>query len=118
MPTQVNERETLLQFNIPNSGAIKGIPEDVFVEVPTLVNRRGPQAVHVGEPPILLMQHVIIPRWMHMEIIMHAFTHRDRRSLVLWLAEDPRTQSYEQARDLVDQLLAQDWNKDADEHYR
>ena len=114
----LNDRETLLQLNIPNSRAIKGTPNGVFVEVPTLVNRRGPQTVHVGQLPPLLMQHVIIPRWMRMEIIMHAFTHRDRRSLVLWLAEDPRTQSYEQARDLVDELLAQDWNKDVDGHYK
>ncbi len=33
------------------------------------------------------------------------------------LCEDHRTKSYEQARELVDELLAQPWNKDADAHY-
>ena len=29
-----------------------------------------------------------------------------------------RTRSYEQAKGVIDDLLAQEWNKDAQEHYR
>jgi alpha-galactosidase len=53
-----------------------------------------------------------------MEAVLQAFLDRDRRSLVLLVAEDPRTRSFQQANRLVDALLAQPWNREADRHYR
>ena len=60
----------------------------------------------------------VIPRWQRMENLHHAFMHRSRKALVLGLTQDQRTESFEQARVLVDTLLSQPWNERADEHYR
>lgn len=42
----------------------------------------------------------------------------DRKTLVLMLMNDPRTRSFEQAKRLIDTLLAQPWNVEAAAHYR
>ena len=113
-----NGTERVLQLNIPNRGALEGIPDDVVVEVPALVSARGVQAVHVGRLPARLMHNVLLPRLSRMENVLEAFIRGDRRPLVLSLADDPRTSSIEQARGLIDALLAQPWNREAEEHYR
>ncbi|MEM2111048.1 MAG: alpha-glucosidase/alpha-galactosidase [Candidatus Bathyarchaeia archaeon] len=113
-----NDKETILQLNIPNKGAISGIPDDVVVEIPTLVSGRGIQGIHVGGLPKRLMLYGIVPRMRRMEQILHAFLNGDRKSLLLMLMEDPRTKSFEQAERLLKELLAQPWNAEAEKHYR
>jgi hypothetical protein len=39
-------------------------------------------------------------------------------SLVLEIAEDHRTRSWEQAIKVVEELLAQPWNEEAQRHYK
>jgi alpha-galactosidase len=112
------DRETKLQLNVPNRGAIPGIPDDVLVEIPTLVSGRGIQNVQVDPLPPRLMNNMLLPRMLVMENLHQAFLDGDRKTLVLMVANDPRTRSYEQAKDLVDTLLAQPWNAEADRHYR
>jgi len=113
-----NDRETMLQLNIPNKGAISGIPDDVLVEIPVVASGRGIQAIHVGELPRRLMLYVMMPRMRRMEQILQAFLAEDRKSLLLALMEDPRTKSIDQAEALLEDLLAQPWNSKAAEHYR
>jgi len=113
-----NDKERILQLNIPNRGAISGIPDDVVVEIPTVVSGRGIRGIQVGALPKRLMMYVMIPRMLRMERILQAFTEGDRKSLVLMLMDDPRTESYEKAEALVDELLAQPWNTEAAHHYR
>jgi alpha-galactosidase len=113
-----NDKEKILQLNIPNRGAIPGIPDDVIVEIPAVVSGRGIQGIQVGTLPTRLMSYVIMPRMIRMERILQAFLEGDRKSLVLMLMDDPRTESYEKAKALVDELLAQPWNAEAAEHYR
>jgi len=113
-----NDREAILQLNIPNRGVISGIPDDVVVEIPTVVSGRGVQGVHIGELPKRLMLYVMIPRMLRMERILQAFKDGDRKSLVLMLMDDPRTESYEKTYALVEELLAQPWNTEAADHYR
>ena len=113
-----NDKERILQLNIPNRGAISGIPDDVVVEIPTVVSGRGVHGIQVGALPKRLMMYVMIPRMLRMERILQAFTEGDRKSLVLMLMNDPRTESYEKAEALVDELLAQPWNTEAAHHYR
>jgi len=64
------------------------------------------------------MVHIIAPRWWRMENILQAFKDRDRMSLLLMIAEDHRTKSFEQAKNLLEELLSQDWNRDLREHYK
>ncbi len=113
-----NDKETTLQLNIPNRGAISGIPDDVIVEIPVIVSGRGIQGVHVGELPKRLMLYVMTPRMQRMEQILQAFLEKDKQSLLLMLLEDPRTKSLEQANALLEELLAQPWNYEAANHYK
>ena len=108
----------MLELNIPNNGCINGIPDDVLVEIPVVVSGGGFQGVMVGDFPARVMHNVMIPRWVRMENILEAFLTGDRRPLVLSLMDDGRTQSYEQAKGLIDLLLDQPWNEEAAKHYR
>jgi alpha-galactosidase len=113
-----NDQEMHLQLNVPNRGAIEGIPDDVLVEIPVVVNGRGIQNVSVGPLPPLILNNVLLPRLARMENLHDAFLRGDRRPLLLSLMDDPRTRTFAQARDLVDTILAQPWNQEADKHYR
>jgi len=112
-----NDKKAQLQLNIPNKGAISGIPDDVAVEVPTLVDRRGVRAIHVGQLPKRLMLHVVLPRMLRMEQVLQAFLDGDKKSLLLMIAEDHRTRSFEDARFLLEEQLGQPWNSKAAKHY-
>jgi alpha-galactosidase len=111
-------KPALLELNILNRGAIPGIPDDVAVEIPAQAAGWGVQGLRLKALPARLMNHVLLPRLARMESILQAFRDHDRKSLVLLVAEDPRTRSFQQASRLVDTLLAQPWNAEADRHYR
>ncbi|MEM1581799.1 MAG: alpha-glucosidase/alpha-galactosidase [candidate division WOR-3 bacterium] len=113
----VNDKETKLQLNVPNKGAITGIPENVVVEVPVIVSGRGVQTIHIGDLPKRIMLFVMMPRMLRMEQILQAFLEGDRKSLLLMLMEDHRTKSFNRAKALVDELLAQEWNAEVAKHY-
>lgn len=114
----VNDKGEKLILNIPNNGAIGGLPDDVVVEVPVIVGKDGIKREKVGEFPSRLMLNVIIPRWLRMERVLQAFRERDKTSLLLMLMEDHRTKSLEQAKTLIEDILSQPWNKSAAEHYQ
>jgi len=113
-----NDKGKILQLNIPNRNAIQGIPDDVVVEIPTVVSGRGVQGIHIGTLPKRLMLYIMVPRMLRMERILQAFKEKDRKSLILMLMDDPRTKSYEKAKALVNELLAQPWNIEAARHYQ
>ena len=81
----VNDVEGQYQVNVPNRGAIEGIPDDVVVEVPAVVTRRGIQPLQVGSLPRKLMLEAILPHWLDMERNLLAFKTGDR-SVLLWNA--------------------------------
>jgi len=114
----VNNKPIRLVLNVPNQGIIKGIPPDVVVEVHCLVRGEEIHPEQVEPLPKRLMLYVLIPRWLRMERMLHAFQAGDRLSLVLEIAEDHRTRSWEQAVKVVEELLAQPWNKEAQQHYK
>jgi len=114
----VNNEPTRLFLNVPNAGAIKGIPQDVFVEIPCVVQGEKMLYEDIEPLPNRLMLYIIIPRWLKMERVLQAFVEGDRGSLILSLMEDPRTSSFKQAAQLVEQLLTQPWNREAEQHYR
>ena len=112
------DQYTRLTLNIPNNGCIPGIQDDMLVEVPAMVSARGIQGIKMPAFPSKLMNNVIIPRACRANNILEAYHNGDRDLLVMELMNDHRTRSYEQAKGLIDELLAQEWNKEADEHYR
>jgi alpha-galactosidase len=113
-----NDKETALELNIPNRGAIPGIPEDVVVEIPVMASGKGIQGLRVENLPKRLMLDVMIPRMLRMEMILHAFLCGDRKSLLLTILEDHRSKSFERSKEMLDKILAQPWNREASRHYR
>ena len=83
-----------------------------------MVSARGIQGIQMSAFPPKLMNNVILPRMCRANNIMEAYRTGDRSLLVLELMNDHRTRSYEQAKGLIDELLAQEWNRDAAAHYR
>ncbi|HEY8426518.1 MAG TPA: alpha-glucosidase/alpha-galactosidase [Limnochordales bacterium] len=113
----VNGTERRLVINVANDGTIPGIPDDVAIEVPVVVKKGAIEKERIDPLPERLMLHVLIPRWLRMERILHAFKERDKTSLILTLTDDPRTTSFDQAARLIDELLGMPWNSEARQHY-
>jgi len=114
----VNDHEGQFQVNIPNHGALEGIPDDVVVEVPAIVNKKGIQAIHVGALPPKVMLEQILPDWLDMERNLLAFKTGDR-SMLLWNAlESHQTRSYDQAVAVLEDLLSMENNKNIAEYYK
>lgn len=114
----INNKKEKLILNIPNNGAVEGLPDDVVVEIPVTVGKDTLEREKIGRLPNRLMLHIIIPRWLRMEIVLQAFRERDKKSILLMLMEDHRTKSLEQVEALIEDILSQPWNGSAKEHYR
>lgn len=113
--TDSNERFTL---NVPNNGCISGLPDDTLVEIPVTANKSSITGIKMKPLPSKIMNNIILPRFCRANNIIEAYRNGDRDLLVVELMNDPRTKGYEQAKTLIDDLLAQDWNKEANEHYK
>jgi alpha-galactosidase len=97
---------------------LKGLPDDVVVEVPAVVNQKGIQPLHVGTlPPKIMLEH-ILPEWLGMERQLEAFKTGDR-SMLLWSALDShQTRSYDQAAAVLKDLLAMEGNAEMDAFFK
>ena len=113
----VNNNEGYFQVNIPNYGALPGVPDDVVVEVPALVNKKGIQPIRVEPLPEKIMYEQILPEWLQMERQLHAFQTGDRTMLLWDVLESSQTQSYDQAVAVFEELMAMDAHKDLNAHY-
>ena len=79
----VNDNEGQFQVNVPNNGALSGIPDDVAVEVPAIVNIKGIQPLRVDPLPNKVMLEQIYPDWLDMERTLEAF-HTGDKTIQLW----------------------------------
>ncbi len=114
----VNDHEGQFQVNVPNRGALEGIADDVVVEVPALINKRGILPLHVGKLPPKIMLTQILPEVMQMELGLLAFKTGDR-SITLWNAlESHKTRSYQQAYETLEELFSLPENKDLADYYK
>jgi len=116
----INGNQERFVLNIPNKEPIiPDIPEDVVVEVPVIVNKKG---IHPEEinPPISkrIMNMYLAPRMLRMEWALEAFVSGDKMILQEILIRDPRTKSFEQAKAVVDEILALPFNKEMKKHYK
>jgi alpha-galactosidase len=114
----VNDVEGQYQVNVPNRGAIEGIPDDVVVEVPAVVTQRGIQPLQVGSLPRKLMLEAILPHWLDMERNLLAFKSGDR-SILLWnVLDSHQTRSYEQGLAILEDLMALEGHEEMNEHFQ
>jgi alpha-galactosidase len=102
----VNDHEGLFQVNVPNYGALQGVPDDVAVEVPAIVNKMGIQPLHVTPLPKKILLEKILPVWLHMEQNLEALKSGDM-SMQLWgILDSHGVRSYDHAVETLEALLA------------
>ena len=116
----INGHQERFVLNITNKGPIiPGVPEDVVVEVPVIVNNKGIHPEEVNPPiPKRIMNMYLVPRMLRMEWALEAFVSGDKMMLQEILIRDPRTKSFEQAEAVIDELLALPFNKEMKKHYK
>ena len=108
----VNDVERTFQVNIPNRGSIiQGFPEDLVVECQGVVSSAGIHGVTVPSFPPKLMAGAMIPRWHRAELMVEALRSGDRDLALLYLLNDHRTRSLEQAEALLDEWLSDPRNE-------
>jgi alpha-galactosidase len=114
----VNNVEGQYQVNVPNHGAVTGIPDDVVVEVPAIVNQIGIQPLRVGSLPSKIMLECIWPEILDMERDLLAFKTGDRSILLYNALESHQTRSYDQATAVMENLLGMEANADMNSYYK
>jgi alpha-galactosidase len=102
----VNNNEGQFQVNVPNKGVLPGIPDDVVVEVPALVNIKGIQPMRVDPLPAKIMFGHVMPEWLEMERDLLTFKTGDKSLLLFDLLQNHQTVSYDQACQLLEESLA------------
>jgi alpha-galactosidase len=117
MDALVNNCEGQFQVNVPNRCALEGVPDNVVVEVPAVINQKGIQPLHVGSLPSKIMLEQILPEWLAMERQLEAFKTGDR-SMLLWSALDShQSRSYGQAVAVLEDLLAMEGNEEMNTYF-
>ncbi|MBN2393937.1 MAG: alpha-glucosidase/alpha-galactosidase [Anaerolineae bacterium] len=101
----VNDNEYRAQVNVLNNGALPGLPDDVAVEVPAVVNRMGIQPIRVEPLPNKVMLECIYPDWLEMERTLEALLSGDKSMLLFGVLQSHQTRSYDQAVDVFDALF-------------
>ena len=117
MDALVNDHPGYFQVNVPNCGALQGIPDDVVVEVPALIDGKGIRPLAVGRLPERIMLGVMWPRLLEAERRLAAFLSGDQRDLMQLLLADHRTRTWEQAEEALDALLTMPDNEAMARHF-
>ena len=106
----VNNIEYQAQINVRNDGALPGIPDDVVVEVPAIVNQKGIQPLRVGPLPPKIMWECIWPEILGMERNLLAFKTGDKSILLYGALESHQTRSYDEAVAVLEDLMGMEGN--------
>lgn len=120
----INDNEGQFQVNIRNNGALPGIPDDVAVEVPAIVNKKGIQPLRVQPLPRKVMLECIYPDWLSMERTLEAIKSGDKSMLLFGVLQSHQTGSYDQAMEVMEALLNIEPNEpmayieDVNDHYK
>jgi len=101
----INDNEYRAQVNVLNNGALPGLPDDVAVEVPAVVNRMGIQPIRVEPLPNKVMLECIYPSWLEMERTLEALLSGDKSMLLFGVLQSHQTHSYDQAVDVFNALF-------------
>lgn len=105
--------------NIQNAGDyVPGVPRDFAVEIPTLVSRRGIQGVRTNGLPGPLLAYILRDRVAPVNLELEAYEQGSKQLLLQLILMDPWTRSEEQARALLDDVLALPYHEEMRRHYR
>jgi len=107
----VNDHEGFFQVNVRNDGALPGVPNDVAVEVPAIVNRKGIQPLRVDPLPKKILLECIYPDWLRMERTLEAVKSGDKSMLLFGILESHQTRSYDLATQVLEAILNMEPNE-------
>ena len=94
------------QVNVPNKGGkLKGIPENVVVEVPAMIDENGVHIQDVTPLPAKIMLNHVYPEWLDMERDLYGFLSGDKTMLLWQLLNEHGTKNYDLAVTLLDELI-------------
>ena len=99
------QRPGAFQVNVPNNGALEGVPDDVAVEVPAIVNKMGIQPLKVTQLPKKVMLEKILPAWLRMEHNLEALKSGDMSMQLFGILDSHGVGSYDQAVEIMEALL-------------
>ena len=120
----INDNESQFQVNVANNGALAGIPDDVAVELPAIVNKKGIQPLRVPPLPNKIMLECIYPDWLRMERTLEALESGDKSMMLFSVLESHQTKTYDQAMRMTEALFAIKGNEpmkhveDINDHYK
>jgi len=112
-----NDREHVLQVNIPNRGVIPSLPDDVVVEIPAIASGRGIQGIHVGDLPKALMIQMR-RRLDALELELEAYIAGDKNRLIELVLMEPWSKSMDQVKGVLDEIMALPFNSEMGEHFK
>lgn len=98
-------QEKLIIVNVPNKGAIWGLPDSAVVEIPCLVNAAGIHPLHVPEIPQTVWG-IIAAVKNYEQLAVEAALSGSKELALLALMAHPLVHDYEIAVPLLDELLA------------
>lgn len=109
----------VLVSNIPNSGHfVPGVPQNFAVEIPTLVSKRGIQGIKTDGLPPALTAYILRDRVAPIEVELEAYETGCKELLLQLILMDPYTCSEQQARAMLDEILALPFHDEMRQHYR
>jgi alpha-galactosidase len=113
-----SDEPKVLIGNVLNSGGlVPGLPEDFAVEIPLHISKKGMRGIQTGPLPPAVLAQIMRDRVAPVTIELAAYDEGSRERLVELVMTDPWTRSLEQARQLVDTILALPGHEEMRAHY-
>lgn len=113
----VNDRQGYFLVNVPNHGALPGVPDNVVVEVPAVVDGKGIRRTMVERLPDRIMFGAILPQWLAMERRLAGYLSGDMCYVMQYILAEHRTRSFEHAEEVLDAVLRMPGNEAMQQHF-
>lgn len=100
----INDTRAIHPVNVMNNGAIKGLPDEVVVEINAIITKNGPIPLIVGELPkevLGLIQRVKI----YEELTIEAVVEKDKLKAIQALYNNPLVNSFEKAEKIFYEIV-------------
>lgn len=108
----------MFQINFPNKGrVVEGIAEDVAVETQAWIDQTGVNPLRLTPLPKKILLEVIEPKVNTMERGLEAYLTGDKTMLLYNILANHQTRSYDQAVEVLEDLLAMPGHEEAAAHF-
>jgi len=99
-----NEEVSLKAVNLPNNGAIKGLPDDMVVETQAIVDGEGIRLIPMTvELPTAVIGAIHLQGMIH-KLMIEAFEEGSKTKLMQAILLDPNAPTYYQAAAMIDDM--------------